>query len=101
VCVCVCVWVGRGGRRRSHLAGKAVVNLADRAEEVVDVVVVNAPSRAVGRLAMKGVVTGVVLRLGDGLGEVLLVNLRRDELRMHFTGSLHNHSLNTSSPISF
>ena len=52
----------------AHLAGKAVVNFADRAEEVVDVVVVNAPARTVGRLAVEGVVAGIVLRLGYGLG---------------------------------
>lgn len=64
-----------------HLAGKTVVDLADRAEEVVDIVVVNAPSWTVGCFAVEGVLAGVVLRLSYGFGEVLLIDFGRDELQ--------------------
>lgn len=70
-----------GWGARSHLAGEAVGGVADRTEEVVDVVVVNAPARTVRGLAVEGVVPGIVLGLGYGLVEVLLVHFRRYELR--------------------
>lgn len=64
----------------AHLTGKTIIGFAHRTQEIVHIVIVNAPTRTVRCLAVESLVSGVVLCLCDRLREVLLINFRLNEL---------------------
>lgn len=63
-----------------HLTGKTIIGSAHGTQEIVHVIIVNTPTRAIWCLAMEGFISGVVLRLCDRLREVLLINFWLDKL---------------------
>lgn len=64
----------------AYLTSETIICATNWTKEIVDIIIVYAPSRTVGRFAVEGVVSRIIFRLGDGFGEVLLINFRRNEL---------------------
>lgn len=67
----------------SHLASETIIRTADGTEEIVHVIVVDAPAGAIWSLTVKRVVPSIVLRLSNRLREMLLVDFCLHKLKMY------------------